>query len=289
MDLTIELLKKHNIQYAQLNETIRDLILSTDMEFHSDIVSQQKQLISNSNNNNSKQDRLSFSRILLHATDVSNMARPWNISKQWSDLLIEEFFNQGDQERKLDMTISPGMDRNLSLQRNISLKFGEIIFPFFESLVSLLPKSHVLLDFLASNRRQWTADCLDFASSIGTTAAVTANTTTSTAITTRKTSSTLTRKRKYQPTAISNDTITAQLKQPIIIRHKRIQLGLRSLSYPTILNHHQPTHHCCHTSINDNKLLPLVNFKKSFSSLYDSNHLLESSSSTIVLYHPYDQ
>ncbi|KAI8333936.1 hypothetical protein BC941DRAFT_515934 [Chlamydoabsidia padenii] len=95
-------------------------------------------------------------RIILHAADISNTIRPWSICKQWSDLIVQEFFQQGDAERVAGLVVSPGMDRGASNQAMISLKFGDfVIKPYFESLARLLPKSRVFLNTLADNRREW--------------------------------------------------------------------------------------------------------------------------------------
>ncbi|GAN05409.1 high affinity cGMP-specific 3',5'-cyclic phosphodiesterase 9A-like isoform X2 [Mucor ambiguus] len=175
--LTMELLSKHNTAHSHVvRDTIKDLILSTDMAYHSELIKQADQLVhlveqarkSSSNKRKhststtlmppttlSAESRTSLCRILLHAADISNMARPWVISKQWSDLIVQEFFSQGDEERKRKMTISPGMDREVCSQPSISLKFGQLILPYFESLVSLFSKSHVFVDFLVANRTRW--------------------------------------------------------------------------------------------------------------------------------------
>lgn len=218
------------------------------MIYHKELVNEARQLKQQQNKKLFNGKRLCC--ILLHLADISNMARPWKISKSWSDLIIKENYNQGDEERKRGINLSPGMDRELCSQKEISLKFGEMILPLFESLVSLLPKSHVLVDLLASNRIQW--ECLEH------------------------------RKRKMR--RVSSDIII----QPTCsgITFKRIRLGFRSQSYPTLLYHH--SNHNNHHTISDPTqipvtLLPLVNFKSTF--IYDTNTNLES----IVLYHPYDQ
>jgi hypothetical protein len=205
-------------------ETIKDLILSTDMEYHSDLVNQINHL-------KTFKDRTSLCRVLLHAADISNMARPWLISKQWSDLIVQEFFSQGDEEKKLKMTISPGMDREVCSQQSISLKFGQVILPYFESLVSILPKSQILVDNLMKNRVHWES---------------------------------LPNKKMRR--------VHSDIYLSPVITYKRIRLGYRSQSYPTVLYHPPPPL--------SNNLLPIVNFKPS---LYDN---IESA---IVLYHPYDQ
>lgn len=100
--------------------------------------------------------RLSFACILLHAADISNTVRSWPISKQWSDLIVQEFFRQGDAEKLAGLQVSPGMDRDLVTQPSISLKFGDfVVKPYFEALAGLLPRARVFVDTLQENREEW--------------------------------------------------------------------------------------------------------------------------------------
>lgn len=190
VDLTLQLFNKHHIAMDEM--TIKDLILSTDMMRHSTLEKQAKDLLKEINT-------ASLCRVLLHAADISNMVRPWLVSKQWSDLIIQELFNQGDEEKKRNMAISPGMDRDQHTQQSISLNFSKLIMPYFQTLAQLLPKSRVLLDHLSFNRIQW--------ESLNTTK------------TKRRASQQQQLEDYYRP-----------------IRYKRIRLGnRRSQSYPTIV------------------------------------------------------
>lgn len=102
------------------------------------------------------QQRLSFSCILLHAADISNTVRSWPISKQWSDLIVEEFFRQGDAEKAAGFLVSPGMDRDLTTQPSISIKFGDfVVKPYFEALAGILPRTRIFVDTLEENREEW--------------------------------------------------------------------------------------------------------------------------------------
>lgn len=134
-------------------------------------------MISSTDNNSEEQQeeedsllnaeqRRSLCRILLHAADISNTVRPWPISKQWSDLIVQEFFRQGDAEKAAGLEVSPGMDRDQSTQPNISLKFGDfVVKPYFEALAGFLPSAQVFLDTLSDNRVEWERlkDCPDAA------------------------------------------------------------------------------------------------------------------------------
>ncbi|RUP44743.1 hypothetical protein BC936DRAFT_149057 [Jimgerdemannia flammicorona] len=96
--------------------------------------------------------------ILLHAADISNTVRPWPLCKRWSDLVVQEFWRQGDTEKREGLRISPGMDREDSNQPQISLKFGDfVVKPYFDAFADFLPNASVYLEALAANRIEWEA------------------------------------------------------------------------------------------------------------------------------------
>lgn len=48
---------------------------------------------------------------IVHCADISNVAKPWEIYRQWIPLLFSEFFDQGDEERRLGFEIGLVFDR----------------------------------------------------------------------------------------------------------------------------------------------------------------------------------
>ncbi|CAG8531247.1 6202_t:CDS:2 [Ambispora gerdemannii] len=97
-------------------------------------------------------------KVLLHAADLSNTVRPWEISKRWSDMVVEEFFLQGDLEKKNNLPVSPNMDRKQTHQSQISLGFGDLVVkPFFEAFAAFLQPATIFLNILKDNRGYWDA------------------------------------------------------------------------------------------------------------------------------------
>ncbi|GBC09233.1 hypothetical protein RclHR1_08700001 [Rhizophagus clarus] len=95
-------------------------------------------------------------KVLIHAADLSNTVRPWEISKLWSDRVVDEFFRQGDLEKGNNLPVSPNMDREQSHQCQISLGFGDyVVKPYFEAFAAFLNPSMIFLDILAENRVFW--------------------------------------------------------------------------------------------------------------------------------------
>lgn len=73
--------------------------------------------------------RLFVLQIALKCADISNPCRTWDISKKWSMKVCEEFFRQGDYERKLNLPITALCDRhNTSIPR---IQTGKILLMLF--------------------------------------------------------------------------------------------------------------------------------------------------------------
>ncbi|KAJ3185313.1 hypothetical protein HDU85_001363 [Gaertneriomyces sp. JEL0708] len=93
---------------------------------------------------------------LLHAADISNAARPWYICKRWSDMVVEEFFLQGDKEKSMNLPVSPNMDRETTNPVQIGIDFNEyVVRPYFELLAELLPALNPFVVHLVDNKQTW--------------------------------------------------------------------------------------------------------------------------------------
>lgn len=68
--------------------------------------------ITYSHANNTVRDSIQVLQNLVHCADLSNPTKPLELYKRWVDLLMEEFFQQGDKEREQNLDISPMCDRH---------------------------------------------------------------------------------------------------------------------------------------------------------------------------------
>jgi hypothetical protein len=50
-------------------------------------------------------------KAMVHAADIGNPSRPFDISKIWAIKVVTEFFSQGDKEKALGLDISMNCDR----------------------------------------------------------------------------------------------------------------------------------------------------------------------------------
>ncbi|KAA0190916.1 High affinity cAMP specific 3'5' cyclic [Fasciolopsis buskii] len=71
--------------------------------------------------------------MVLKCADVSNPCRNWESYITWANMVTEEFFNQGDQERKEGLDVFPTMDRLLTTKQTIQTNFIQfIVLPIIE-------------------------------------------------------------------------------------------------------------------------------------------------------------
>ena len=61
-----------------------------------------------------KPDERLVCEFLVHCADISNPTRSFKVSKIWAERVVDEFFEQGDLEKRKHLTVSPNMDRSTS-------------------------------------------------------------------------------------------------------------------------------------------------------------------------------
>ena len=96
--------------------------------------------------------KVEFLSFILHAADISNPTKPLVIYKEWSQRCVEEFFQQGDLERKKGLPISFNCDRKAVSLPQSQLGFIDVIVsPLFTVLNEYFPQLSFTLDNLKKN------------------------------------------------------------------------------------------------------------------------------------------
>jgi hypothetical protein len=101
-------------------------------------------------NFNTKQE---FLNTLVHSADISNPTKPLDIYKQWAQSCIDEFFRQGDMEKRLGLPVSFGCDRTVVTLPQSQIGFIDaIVFPLFSVVNEFFPGINFTLQNLKVNR-----------------------------------------------------------------------------------------------------------------------------------------
>uniref|UniRef100_A0A8C0KTB5 Phosphodiesterase n=1 Tax=Canis lupus dingo TaxID=286419 RepID=A0A8C0KTB5_CANLU len=143
----------------QMETQIGALILATD-------ISRQNEYLSLFRSHLDRGDlRLEDSRhrhlvlqMALKCADICNPCRTWELSKQWSEKVTEEFFHQGDIEKKYHLGVSPLCDRQTESIANIQIGFMTyLVEPLFTEWArfSNTRLSQTMLGHMGLNKASW--------------------------------------------------------------------------------------------------------------------------------------
>ena len=134
------------------------LILATDMAFHFKFVKEVSGLLDNNEFSlDNSEHRLLAMKLLLKVGDISNVSRPFALADKWCDVLNEEFFRQGDNEKAhgIDLT-SPLNDREHPDKPKSQIGFYNFVcLPLYQVVARLFPPLKVNLDSVKSNLEVW--------------------------------------------------------------------------------------------------------------------------------------
>ena len=95
--------------YKRMRKEMISCVLCTDMINHRKAIDFMGELINNKKNinNNSKNEEQDnhqeFMNLLIHSADISNPTKKFDIYWKWAELVVEEFFEQGDKEKELGL------------------------------------------------------------------------------------------------------------------------------------------------------------------------------------------
>ena len=91
-------------------------------------------------------------KALVHAADIANPTRPFDIAKKWSIQIVKEFFNQGDKESALGLEISMLCDRHTTNFAKSQIGFANfMIMPYFSILHQMFPKLDTIKKQIGDN------------------------------------------------------------------------------------------------------------------------------------------
>jgi len=142
-------------QFTLARKLIITSILSTDLAKHMELMNKIKAIGSNLSADDADH-RSIVMQMLIKAADISNPAKPYKVARYWADMVQEEFFRQGDQEKAREMDVSGFMDRDKPQLALMQVNFADyFVVPLFSALGQLFPNTQPCLETLLDNRKMW--------------------------------------------------------------------------------------------------------------------------------------
>lgn len=148
---------------AEQNKFVRkniiELVLATDLSNHFAFVGQFKLAVTaNAIDVTNADSRLMLSKMALKCGDLGHASKPLALHKNWTMRVTEEFYCQGDDERKADLTISPFMNRRQAdLPRSQVGFMNFLVMPMYEEFMKYIDPENVLpcMSNLKNNLNHW--------------------------------------------------------------------------------------------------------------------------------------
>ena len=182
---SLDVINKSNLCKDFRNLAI-EMVLATDLSHHFQTQARFRARLAARGKENSLdfQDLADISimcSILLHAADISNVAKSWTVYEPWIDLLFTEFFAQGDREKKLGYPVASFMDRDVSIPEKAQSAFiTNIVLPLYTVLGDLTPNtSQKAIEHMNSNLKWLDRRCREKEASRRTSSAASLETITS--------------------------------------------------------------------------------------------------------------
>jgi len=163
----------HNVQ-QYVRKGLIESVLATDMAKHSkhvsDLIEFVEEEICEADDEDSAPARESMGKqkaldkklfilaSVLHAADISNPCKPHKLMLNWTEKVLAEFWDQGDEELRLGLEVSPLCDRQAGMKAVPKGQIGFINFvvqPFFAPMVRIIPEVQEALDALEQNKAFW--------------------------------------------------------------------------------------------------------------------------------------
>jgi hypothetical protein len=137
---------------------ITRMILATDMAHHFRLVKQTNDTMDAGPINLSNPvHRLMAMTMLMKVSDISNVARPFEIADKWCDVLCEEFWRQGDMELEQGLAISSSLnERGTGNKPKGQIGFYNFVcMPLYQAISRIFPELEVNLNAVKANLARW--------------------------------------------------------------------------------------------------------------------------------------
>jgi hypothetical protein len=173
-----KVLKKYGIfEISDTNQSSRSLrmlrqsILWTDFSRHTDLMNQVGEIIPklelpktpeekrgiSAESILNQEERILLGSFILHCADVSNPGKEWPVAEKWANLVMNEFYAQGDLEKSLGMEPSMNCDRLKVKIPECQIGFAKyVVHDLYTQLEKIAPKAgESVLNNLAINQAKW--------------------------------------------------------------------------------------------------------------------------------------
>lgn len=97
-------------EFKRFRYIVVEAILATDLKRHFELLMEFDQKAGRFDWE-SETDKLLIAQVCIKMSDINSPTKSFSLHRQWTDRILEEFYGQGDEERRLGLPVSAYMDR----------------------------------------------------------------------------------------------------------------------------------------------------------------------------------
>nr|DBA17679.1 TPA: hypothetical protein GDO54_003091 [Pyxicephalus adspersus] len=105
-----------HVQFKRFRFLVIEAILATDLKKHFDFLAEFNAKVNDVSSNGidwtNENDRLLVCQVCIKLADINGPAKTRDLHLKWTEGIVNEFYEQGDEEANLGLPISPFMDRS---------------------------------------------------------------------------------------------------------------------------------------------------------------------------------
>lgn len=140
---------------SQVRTSIIRCILATDMKHHSKLIGELSFVSKVEDFENVTDGRQLMLNMIIHGSDLSNIARPLSIARKWVDLVCEEFTQQAKKSEAEGVAVPPHIINlhDEGVKSRLQVNFIDyLVAPLWNAITSILPDAKKYVDNLRANR-----------------------------------------------------------------------------------------------------------------------------------------
>lgn len=142
--------------YWKVRRCIIDTVMATDLSKHLDFTARLRTLAANRKSEETFRDNNLLLQIAIKSSDLGHCSKKLSLHLRWTELIVEEMFQQGDKERELGKTISSFCDRTSADTPKNQIGFFEfVILPWWRALWQLDGRFGSLTHATEGNHLYW--------------------------------------------------------------------------------------------------------------------------------------
>ncbi|CAF0762810.1 unnamed protein product [Rotaria sp. Silwood1] len=145
-------------EYRQMLDEIRHCILATDLALFFENRPKLERIVDNNEFDwNNKEHFRRLQSLSMTSADLCAMYKPWHIQQNIVSVIMDEFWEEGDEEKRKGIQPQSLMDRSLAheLPKNQVNFMKSICIPCYSLIVRVLPETIPMLIGAKSNLQRW--------------------------------------------------------------------------------------------------------------------------------------